>query len=284
VSRSSPWAVCLRRRPRAALRLFCFPHAGGGPANFRGWADEMPESIEVWPVHLPGRERRIAEEPIPSIAGLVAAMTEGLRDLLDGRFALFGHSMGALLSFELTRQLRRQGLAGPRCLAVSGFGAPHIPSIRAPIGHLPDVEFLAELHRLQGTPPGVLDDPELVELLLPVLRADFLAVETYCFEADTPLTCPIFAYGGASDTEVPGEHLVQWDLHTSGAFATRLFRGDHFYLHSRRAELIANLARDLTGAGTSTVIANGSAGTTPATALARELPNVTYCSGSDPRV
>jgi medium-chain acyl-[acyl-carrier-protein] hydrolase len=205
----------------------------------------LPETIEIWTVHLPGRERRIAEPPIPNIHELVAAAAEGLEDVLHGRFAFFGHSMGALLSFELARRLRRARLTMPLCLAVSGFGAPHLPSVRAPSGHLPDAEFIAELQRLKGTPPGVLDNPELIELLLPVLRADFLAVETYRFSAESALPCPIFAYGGVADVEVPLDQLQRWADHTSCEFAMKAFEGNHFYLHSRRNELIASLATDL---------------------------------------
>jgi medium-chain acyl-[acyl-carrier-protein] hydrolase len=235
----------LRSRPNARARLFCFPYAGGGAAVFRRWVDELPTAIEVWAVYLPGRERRIADPPIDSVRVLAAEASGGIREYLDKPFALFGHSMGALVGFEVARRLRRDRLAMPLCLAVSGFGAPHIPSVRAATGHLPDAEFLAELHRLNGTPASVLEDAELVELVLPMLRADFRAVETYRFSEDTPLACPIFAYGGSNDAEAPPQELQEWKRHTSGAFRMRLFDGDHFYLHPLRAELMRVLAKDI---------------------------------------
>lgn len=247
----SRWASCMRRHPAADLRLLCFPYAGGGAGIYREWAKEFPDTIEVLPVHLPGRERRIAEQPIPSITGLVAALGEGIGHLLQGKFAFFGHSMGGLLSFELTRYLRRQGLPGPQCVVISGLKAPHIPNRRKPTAHLPDADLIEELHQLNGTPPEVLVHPELIELLLPVVRADFEAVETYSFVKEAPLSCPIFVYGGLSDPEVSREDLEEWRSQTSNTFSLRLFSGDHFYLHSYRAALTASLVRDLLGSHSS---------------------------------
>src|SRR5262249_47425013 len=159
----------------------------------------------LWAVHLPGRERRISEPLIPNIQQLASVAAEGLWHLCQGRFAFFGHSMGALVGFELSRTLRRQGRTMPVCLAVSGLGAPHLARVRPPAAHLPEDEFLRMLQRLEGSPPGVLDNPELVALLLPLLRADFSAVETYECAPDAPLSCPILAYGGTVDAEVPLE-------------------------------------------------------------------------------
>jgi len=133
----------------------------------------------------------------------------------------------------------------PVCLAVSGYGAPHLASVRPPAAHLPDDAFLHELRRLDGSPPGVLDNPELLDLLLPLLRADFSAVETYECPAEPPLPCTILAYGGTADPEVPVAQLKEWSLHTIASFRMRLFEGNHFYLHTRRAELLAQLAADL---------------------------------------
>jgi medium-chain acyl-[acyl-carrier-protein] hydrolase len=236
--------MCLRRRPGAAVRLFCFPYAGAGASVFQAWAGELPNSIEAWTIHLPGRERRIAEAPLASIDGLVAALFEGAGELFRGRFAFFGHSMGVMVSFELTRLLRRRGLDMPCCLLVSALGAPHLRPHPELMADLPEPEFIAHLHKLNGTPAEVLDNPELLSLVLPMLRADFHAVETYAYAAEPPLACPIRAYGGTNDPDVPREDLEAWSLHT-GNFASRLFEGDHFYINSRRRELIPHVARDI---------------------------------------
>jgi medium-chain acyl-[acyl-carrier-protein] hydrolase len=240
------WASCSRPLQHAALRLFCFPYAGGGSAIFRDWAHALAPAIEVWAVQLPGRERRIAEPPIASIDGLVDALHEGLGMGLAGRYAFFGHSMGALLCFELARRLRQLGRDGPARLIVSGYRAPHLPDERPPIGELPLPAFVDELRRMNGTPAGVLEHDELLALVLPALRADFCAVEGYRYRPQPPIACPVFACGGRNDSDISGDDLSAWREHTAGAFGLQVFDGDHFYLHSQRDALCATLLEQLT--------------------------------------
>lgn len=200
---------------------------------FHHWPDLLPEAIELWPIHLPGRERRISEPPLRDVASLIDAAFAALRELLVPPFALFGHSMGALLSFELARRLHREGLPLPGALAVSSHRAPHLPQPRDPTYHLPREEFIDELRRLDGTPRAILDHGELLDLLLPSIQADFQAVETYAYVPSPPLPLPILAYGGIDDQDVPRAHLEPWQMHTSGAFALRMFEGGHFYVNER---------------------------------------------------
>lgn len=241
----NPWATCIQQRPGARLRLFCFPYVGGGTGVFRGWGELAPD-IEVWAIQLPGRERRFAEPAIPSITGVADKAVDGLRPLFDaGPFAFFGHSMGALLAFELARRLRSRP---PVKLVVSAHSAPQLGLERTQFRHrLPDAEFIAELKRLDGTPAEVLENRELLELVLPTLRADFQAVETYAYdrEPQPPLACPLIGYGGTEDVNVPPAHVEAWGELTSGPFGTYIFPGGHFYLNTHRAELFAQLARDL---------------------------------------
>jgi surfactin synthase thioesterase subunit len=233
------------RDGQGRLRLFCFPYAGSGTSIYRGWAAALTQAIEVHPVALPGREHRLAESPIDDIHLLAAAVGDELGGVFDPPFAFFGHSMGALLAFELARHLRRQGKAGPRCLIVSAHRAPHLPDEQDRIHDKPTPEFLHELRELNGTSSGVLGDRELVELLLPMLRADFKAAELYRYSEEAPLRCPIVAYGGTRDGMIPQAEIAAWNAHTDGGFAQRMFEGDHFYIQTRREELIAQLALDL---------------------------------------
>jgi medium-chain acyl-[acyl-carrier-protein] hydrolase len=164
---------------------------------------------------------------------------------LDVPFALFGHSLGALVSFELARQLRKLGLPDLVHLFVSGHRAPQIPR-PGPLTHQwPDAEFVAELRRLNGTPEEVLQHAELMALLLPVLRADFAIIETYSGSDEEALDCPISAFGGLQDSEASYDEVAAWREQTRGLFKVRMLPGDHFFLHSARAQILRAISQDL---------------------------------------
>lgn len=241
-----PWAKLLQPRPGARLRLFCFPYAGGGASIYRSWPPELPAAVEVVAVQPPGRESRFREEPFRRIEPMADAATGALAPLLDRPFAFFGHSMGAILAFEVARRLRRRGLPRPRHLFVSGRSAPRVEVTDPPIHDLPREEFLGAVRRFSGTPEEVLQNRELVELIEPLLRADFSVSETYRYRPDAePLDLPLSALGGAEDPEVPPEHLAPWREETTGPFREHLLPGGHFFLGERRAELLAIVAREL---------------------------------------
>jgi medium-chain acyl-[acyl-carrier-protein] hydrolase len=239
------WVKPSRPDSQARLRLFCFPYAGGGASAYYKWAELLPRQIELCPVQLPGREMRIAEPPFARLGPLVEAVASALLPTLSSPFALFGHSMGALVSFELARYLRRQYKLSPVHLFVSGLSAPSLRRLRPPIHEAPDAEFLAEITRLNGTPKEVLDHAELRDLMLPLLRADFAVCETYEFGVENPLPCPLSAYGGLADEESVRDRLEPWREHTSGVFALRMFPGDHFFLQSARLPLLRAMVLEL---------------------------------------
>lgn len=241
---SGGWVTCPQPRPDARLRLFCLPHAGGGASTYYPWTRRMPADIEVCPVQLPGRETRVKEEPLTQLPALVHEMAPALLPHLDRPFALFGHSMGALLGFELTRHLREKDIR-PVHLFASAHRAPHLPDREPPVHKLPEPEFLEELRRLNGTPEEVLQDDELREIVVPVLRADFEVCETYTYQASEPLDCPITALGGLADDSVNRAELEAWGQHTRSSFSARMFPGDHFYLNSARPFLLQIVAREL---------------------------------------
>jgi medium-chain acyl-[acyl-carrier-protein] hydrolase len=245
VSKNERWLACPAPNPKAALRLFCFPYSGAGASIFYPWVASFPPTVEVCPVELPGRGKRIAESPFSRMPPLVEAAGQGLLSYLDKPFAFFGHSLGAVVGFELARLLQRRHDLSPVRLFVSGHRAPQIVSDCPPVHDLPDSEFAEEVRRLHGTPDEVLDHAELRELLLPILRADFAASETYAFEAGKPLTCPVTAFGGLQDEHVTREHLEAWRGHTTALFGLRMLPGDHFFLNTSRSMLIAAIAREL---------------------------------------
>jgi len=225
--------------------LVCFAHSGAGASTFTPWATVLPPAIEVCAVQLPGRETRLAELPFTRLEPLLSALLDAIGPQLAGRaYAFFGHSMGALVSFELARRLQAQG-AGPVHLFVSGHPAPHLPDREPPIHALPEDQFLARLRQLNGTPPEVLEHPELRALLIPLLRADFAVCDHYTFTPGERLTCSLSAFGGLQDPHARRDELEAWRVHTCATFAVRLFPGDHFYLNSARPLLLRMVAREL---------------------------------------
>ncbi len=231
--------------PQAALRLFCFPYAGGNAQIYRQWAAALPATVEVCPVQLPGRGNRLQEAPFTKLTDVVQYVTAAIAPYLDKPLAFFGHSMGALISFELARSLRRTHNVEPVHLFVSGRRAPQIPRTRPAIDQLPEAELIAELRRLNGTPREVLANAELMQLMLPTIRADFAVVRSYEYNTEAPLNCPITALGGLQDEDVPREQLEGWREQTNAACTVRMFAGDHFFLHAAEPLLLRVLARDL---------------------------------------
>jgi medium-chain acyl-[acyl-carrier-protein] hydrolase len=239
------WLTCLRRNPAARVRLFCLPYAGGGASIFHSWPDKLSAACEIYAVHLPGRENRLTEPPFTKLSPLVQTLTEALLPRLTTPFAFFGHSMGALIGFELARELRRQQAPSPTHLFVSGREAPQLPSREPPIHALPEPQFIAELQRFNGTPKEVLEYPELMQLLMPALRADFAVCETYTYTNDAPLDCAITAFGGLQDHRVSRERLEPWNDQSRASFSLRMLPGDHFFLHKAEALLLKIIAQIL---------------------------------------
>lgn len=240
---TTKWIRCYRPRRAARLRLVCIPFAGGGASVFRSWGDALPQSVEVWAVQLPGREERLGEPRFSSRRELTRALADALAPQLTMPFVLFGHSMGARLAFELTRELRARNALTPEHLVVSGRQAPHVPSSRkVPYSDLGPDEFLEEVRKMNGTPKEVFDEPELLELVLPILRADFAINEHEPHVDGPPLSCPITAIRGVDDELVTANNLAAWRTHTTGPFAQFTFPGDHFYLMPQRTALLELLS------------------------------------------
>lgn len=212
---------------------------------YRNWAHYLPPDVQVIPVELPGRGTRLKEPPIVNLVTLIDVLAEVVFPLLDAPFAFFGHSMGSIIAFEMARRLRGQYGREPETLFVSGRRAPQAAD-RSPVTYnLPTNEFINELHKLDGTPKEVLENAELMELMLPLLRADFQLVQTYEYCPDIPLKSPIIAYGGLQDSEEIRDLLSLWGEQTSSSFRLHMLPGDHFFLRSSQDLLLRLLAREL---------------------------------------
>lgn len=244
---TNPWIFCPKPNPTAQLRLFCFPYAGRGASLFRNWSDSLSPQLEMCAIQLPGRENRLGERLFNRIADVVQMAAQNFRPFLDKPFALFGHSMGAVICFELARRLRSQYEVSPVHLFISAHRAPQMPDPNPPIRHLPDEEFIAEIqHRYDGIPREVMQNPDLLELLLPTLRADVEMLETYTYEPERPLACPITAFGGREDPEASYEELTAWRVQTQGSFEIEIFPGNHFFLQSAQPQILRAVSEDLT--------------------------------------
>lgn len=213
--------------------------------TYRTWADSLPDWIEVCPVELPGRGSRLREAPITSISTLVPVLGRALIPFLDKPYALFGHSMGALIGFELTRYFRKNQLPQPVHFFASGHTAPSWPGTHPPIHDLPEYQFIEELRKLNGTPDAVLRNDELMQLLLPVLRADFAMNETYAYHDEPPLDFPISAFGGTEDVDVNRESLEAWGRETTGEFSLKILSGDHFFIQSAGQIILHSIEKEL---------------------------------------
>lgn len=227
------------------MKLFCLPHAGAGVAAYRDWPARLAPAVEVVPVRLPGRETRRREPLAHSVAELVADLAPPLLAAAHGPFALFGHSMGALVSYELAHALCTAGRP-PVHLVVSGQQAPHLPAPGEDVHALPDDELVEHVTELSGTPREVLAYPGMLEYLLPIMRADFELCETYEHTPRPPLDVPITALAGADDEICTGDALTAWQELTTAAATAHLFPGGHFYLHDHLDEVIATVHTALT--------------------------------------
>lgn len=235
---SNRWFVCPRPNVRADTRLFLFPYAGGAPSAFHAWANEFPSNIETHIIHYPGRGSRYNEPLLNSINTLVEKIYDAIQPLLDRPFFFMGHSMGGIVAFELTRLLQQHDLPFPKIFFVSACGAPHIPDPHAPIHKLLDPEFTRSIQQLNGIPSEALSHAELMQLLLPVLRADFEAIENYQhLPDDFRLGHPVIALGGLADPRVSRERLESWSAHTHD-FKLQYFPGDHFFINTARQSVI----------------------------------------------
>jgi medium-chain acyl-[acyl-carrier-protein] hydrolase len=245
-SNNARWFLCATPRSEASVRLFCFPFAGAGASIYRAWGAALPSSIEVRGVQLPGRESRMQEPRELRAEVMATRIAAALEEYLDRPIALFGYSMGALLAFEVARELRRRGRRAPLCLLVAAMRAPHVPPIVPPLGRLPNAELVAAVDRhYRPADPG-WQIRELRDALLPVLRDDMCIADDYRCAEEPPLACPIHAFSGIEDASVPHAAIERWRDQTSADFSLNLFPGGHFFLGPERQALLVELWKRVT--------------------------------------
>jgi medium-chain acyl-[acyl-carrier-protein] hydrolase len=241
----SSWLELCAPRAKAQVRLVCFAHAGGSSSVFYPWSEGMGESIEVWAVQLPGRGERMDEELITDFQTVIDNLGPAIAQLTDKPLAIFGHSLGARLGFEVARWLRRQGAPAPVHLFASASKAPHVPRIGPKFSQMPEEGLIEKSRQLNGMPKLVLANPELLRTVLPVIRADFAIAESYLYREEPPLNTPIDAFYGVADPEVGKQHAADWRVHSSSEFSVKAFNGDHFFLQPCHAAVVHSIASAL---------------------------------------
>jgi medium-chain acyl-[acyl-carrier-protein] hydrolase len=241
----SQWLPLRRTNANASVRLFCFPYAGGNESAFRHWQQNLPESIEVLPVQLPGRGGRMKEPPYSELQPLVRAAREALAAEMEKPFAFFGHSMGGLIAFELARELRKQHGVQPVHLFISAKCSPRQGPEDPAVGQLSDAALIEVLKRYEGTARELLNDPELMQLILPIIRADMAVCDSYVYEPGPPLECPITVFGGLEDHVCSRACLESWQEHTQGTFTLRMLPGGHFFINNWASSVFEIIQKEL---------------------------------------
>ncbi|WP_329034363.1 alpha/beta fold hydrolase [Streptomyces sp. NBC_00178] len=248
--RADGWITRPRPRTAPAVRLFCLPYAGGAASAYARWPASFGADVEVCGIEPPGRQSRFGEQPFTRMDLLVDALATAIEPELGLPYALFGHSMGSLVAFELARELRRRGITGPRVLFVSGGTAPQSRQAGPRVHDRTDAIVIDRMRSLGGLSEEILAETELLKLLLPTIRADFELLDTYAYRPGPPLACPVVAFSGTEDQAVPASRVEPWREQTSAAFTHHALPGGHFFLRSAQESLLrmvrASLARECT--------------------------------------
>lgn len=242
---SQHWFSVLPGSRAPLCRLYCLPYAGAGHTAYRHWRPLLSDQLELALAKLPGRGDRYKDPRPASIAELADQIADAIASQGPHRFALFGHSMGALTAFEVARRLvQRHGLA-PEALFVSGRRAPTAPGSLSKVLQLDDDGFLAHVRAMGGFPDELLAHEEAVAFFLPIIRADFVWVDQHRHQPGPPLPCPIAVFGGTNDGSAPVELLAGWSQETNAGCSTELYEGGHFFLFPHQQAVLARVQQQL---------------------------------------
>jgi len=238
---SKQWITCPHPKLEARVRLYCLPFAGGGASIYNSWGKLLGSDIEVCPIQLPARENRYSENAYTNAELLAGVLAEKLKIHSHKPFAIYGHSMGALLAFELTRALQRNFGLIPEHLILGAHRAAHLPRNRQELHRLPDPLFIEKLSKLGGFPAEVLSSSELMQFLMPTLKSDFELCETYQFKKSELLNCTIHCFAGKHDIEASPDVMSQWKIHTNKNTISHVFDAGHFFIKSHQNELLEKI-------------------------------------------
>jgi medium-chain acyl-[acyl-carrier-protein] hydrolase len=240
------WITCPKPQNKAKLRLFCLPFAGGGASLYRPWTTALAPDIEVCPIQLPARENRYSEKPITDAYQLAETIATQIIPFTDRPYAIFGHSMGALLAYEVARVLEIQKIRPPEVLFLSAHRAPHMPRKRDLLHSLPDAQFIQSLKQYGGFPEEILNNQEFIDFVLPTMRSDMTLCDLYAFKnEDSQLHTPIEIFAGAGDPEAGPDEMKAWADYSQSGSNLKVFEGGHFFLRSHAKEVLDHISRSI---------------------------------------
>jgi len=244
---STKWITCPKKQPDAKIRMFCFSYAGGGASVFLNWPHSISNDIEVCIIKMPGREIRFNEPPYRRIPKLVEDLAPAILPFLDKTFIFFGHSLGAHISFYLTRHLRKYDLPCPIHMFISGARAPHLtePIHDALHYKMEDKEFIDKLIKLGGMAEEVLQNKEILEIVLPILRADIEMLNTMEYIDEEPLSSGMTVLYGEFDKRASREDAEAWNRHTNQGFCLKMITGKHLFINTHQAQVIELINKEL---------------------------------------
>ncbi len=232
------WFIVPRPRPKADLRLICFPYAGGNASTYTSWVNIIPDNVELVLVQPPGRATRIFEQAYTSMDSLIQSLIKVIPSKLDKPYILFGHSLGSRVAFELMNKLKQQEYPLPQHFIASGSRGPQCTSDKKELYKLPDEDFIFELQKLNGTPKALLENKDLMDLLLPLIRADFELSDKYLYSDNTRFNCSVSVLGGEYDVDITDLHLKSWGDFFTKKITQHIIKGDHFYIDTNRETVL----------------------------------------------
>ncbi|MFK3873963.1 thioesterase II family protein [Pseudoalteromonas rhizosphaerae] len=235
----SKWLVTPRTIESPVVRLFCFPYAGGSATTFIHWVKQLPAKIELNIIQLPGRGSRIAEPLVTCLDDVVDSIYNSLKNKLDVPFIFFGHSFGSRMAFEVTVKLYNSNQPTPHYFIASASRPPSEPVSDSFSYDLPEEEFIGRLDELNGTPKEILENKEFLDILIPMLRADFKMAETHVHQHETKLDIPLIVLGGLNDKSVDKDTLLGWTKHFNETVQLNILEGDHFFIETKSNEIIS---------------------------------------------
>lgn len=240
----NPWFIHPRPNPNANVRLFCFHPAGSNALFFYNWAKELHPSIEPISIQLPRRSSHLENPLLTRMEPVISYLCEAILNYCDKPYYFFGHSLGALIAFELAHALQKNNKPLPYCLFTSGKTPPHL-QIQKLTYHLSDKDFIDLVKEYNGIPTEIINDNSLMALFLPILRADFELLETYVYQDRSPLLCDLIALGGIDDPIVKPNIIKEWQKYTSGTFNYHLLPGDHFFIKSEQKNVLKIVTQEI---------------------------------------